>query len=418
VKRPFLTFLVGVVVPCGIAMLVTANSASKAWSDLYLTSHTHVGRMVLSAFEEDLASAVSELATEVEPFPDADPSVPAIQRAMTGDTVTGLLRTTEGVELMVTFGDTSLVFYGARVIRPTAANQVARASGYEAAMYFNGGFWGGTESFSFPGTLDEAVLLEAASNRGGVRLPGAQAVLQAASPRAGTPAPLAAMAAPRRPPEPSVERRAILVLALLLVFSCLVGWIQLARPPTSENPRRPGPWSIGILALVPALTATLFLVHLTRNFEVAAAEATIRDLTRGLAVAGARGSSESTFAVHSLTGFHSTLVRQGEILETTFASRPTEISGLPAPPPSFTTSGMVATPEGPSLYVALRRGEGTVMIATAPLPAVRVADFRQRCTNIGLALWVWLVLAGALLLLRATRPVSSSPRDPQDQEEE
>lgn len=291
-------------------------------------------------------------------------------------------------------------------MEPTAATQVARSTGYRASLYLNGRLWGGTEPPLGPQTLDETLLMELSASHGGIRLPDSDAVLLATAPQAGTPPALVALVSPRRPAAPAVEGRIVLVLGLLILFSTLAGWIQLARRPSPQT-RRPGPWSIVTLAMVPALTAALFLVHLTRTFETTAADVTAQDLTRGLAVAGAREITASPESMRLITGFHATLVGSGGILGSTFASEPTEVGGLPAPPRSFTISGRVRTPEGPSIYVALRTGRDTVVVATTLLPAVRVAAFRTTCVRMGGGLLAWLILAGGLLSLMARRRESA-----------
>ncbi len=405
-RQPFLRFALAVVLPCAVAMLLADRSARDAWDDLHRTSHAHVGRMVLSSLEQDLGNAVSELAAQATPYLGADPSIPSVQRAMAGDTVAGLTPTEAGAELAVMLGDATApdttqvpVRYAVQPLAPAAAVQVARSTGYETSLYLNGRLWGGTQPPPGPERLDEALLIELSMSSGGLRLPDSDAVLQADSRQAGTPPALVALASPRRPSGPAVELRILLVLGLLILFSSLAGWIQLARPPTSEG-RQPGPGSVVTLALVPALTATLFLVHLTRTFEITTTEVTVQDLTRGLAVAGAREMASSPAGVRLITGFQATLVSSGDVLASTFDSDPVELTGLPAPPPSFTTSGTVSTPDGPSMYVALRRERGSVIVATTPIPAARIARFRRACLEIGGALLTWLLLAGGLLAFR------------------
>ncbi len=334
--------------PCAAAMLFAGRSAREAWGDLHRTSHAHVARMVLTTLEQDLGVAGTEVAAEV-----------------------------------------------------------ARSTGYRVSLYRNGRLWGGTEPPPGPQTLDRALLLDLSANRGGIRMPNSDAVLQATAPQEGTPPAMVALASPSRSVAPAVEVRIVMVLGLLILFSALAGWIQFARRPGPQT-RRPGPGSIVTLTMVPALTAVLFLVHLTRTFETTAADVSVRDLTRGLAAAGAREVSSSPESVRRITGFHATLVQSGGVMESTFASDPTEVGGLPAPPRSFTISGRVRTPEGPSIYVALRTEGDAVLVATTPLPVARVAAFRTKCLRIGGGLIAWLLLIGGVLLLRGF-PSSSPP---------
>jgi hypothetical protein len=423
-KRPFLTFALAVVLPCGVVMLLAGGAAGRAWDGLAYASQAQVGRMVLASLEQDMGEAVDVLAARATPYADADPGAPAVQRAMEGDTVAGLTRTDTGAELAVVLGTAPSadgtvpgVRYAAGRLEPTAAAQVGRLTGYEAFLYIRGRLWEAGDGTTAPPRLDEPVLLELSRSPGGVRVPDSHAVLRAQSPQPGAVPAVVALVTPRQAPPPPVAARVVAVLGLLTLFALLAGWIQLARPPGSGG-HKVGPVSVAALSLVPALTAALFLVHLTRTFEAAATSATVGDLTRGLAVASARGVTVSPEAVRLLTGFHATLVQSGEVLRSTYSSDPAGIERLPAPPASFTGSGQVVTPEGPSAYAALRRAADTVTVVTAPLPVARTAGFRGTCLGLGGALLAWLLLTGLWALL-ASRPgpapeagPEAGPREP------
>jgi len=190
-------------------------------------------------------------------------------------------------------------------------------------------------------------------------------------------------------------------MALLLVFACLAGWIQLAGDP----PRRTT-ISVILLALVPALTAWGFLVHGGRLVHDAMADATRRDLARALSAARVTNQTGDPAAIRQLSGFHAFLVRNGQVESGTLAGDLTAVAGLPAPPPSFTTTGTVRTPEGAVTYVALRLPGGRVAVATAPPPTGMRKAFDRRARLLGVALAGWLLLLGGVLWRR--RPTVSS----------
>jgi hypothetical protein len=360
--------------------------------------------MALSALEQELGDAVRRLAGEAEPFPGADGAVPAVARAQAGDTVAALNRTANGIELSVVLGDPAFpdstprpVRLGTTVLTPSSASRVARATGYGVSLYVNGRPWGPSDGLD---TLSRNLLLELSRTPGGTALTdGSEGVLMASGSQPGEAPRLVALSRPGTPPPPALELRILLVLGLLLVFSVLAGWIQLARPPDAQT-RPPGTASFLTLALVPTLTAVLFLVHLTRTFEEAAADSAVHDLTRGLATAQALGASASASGVRLISGFHATLVDGGEILASTFAGDATPIAALPSPPPSFSTSGTVETPEGPSFYLSLRQRGGPVVVVTTQLPAARLAAAQGAFTRVGLGLLLWLAVAATILLVR------------------
>ena len=377
-NRSFVSFLLAVIVPCTVAMLLAGEASRRATSQLRATSDEFVSRMALAAVREDLAKQAAEMAADAMPYPDADPERSEVRSALDGDTVVLVHFAGEQAELEVLLGegapgDRSAV-REARSFTPSAAGQVGRITGYDVVV-----------------DLD------------GEGMPRASAEVGSLQPTSSV--------RPNAPYPPSVEPRIVVVLALLMLFSVLAGWIQLTPGPTGVQGR---PRSVVALALVPALTATMFFVHVDRSFEVSANESLARDLTRGLAVARARGATGAATDVQRLTGFHSTLLRDGAVGETTFDGAPPQLTGIATPPRGFTASGTVQTPEGESRYVALRTEAAVVLVATARAPTAEVGSFRTVCIALGGGLLAWLLLVGAAAS-RLTREVpSASDRDRPD----
>lgn len=409
-KRPFATYIIGVVVPCTLIMLWAGRASRTAWSQLHHTSAAHVGRMALAALEQSLGEQVASMAARAEPFATPDPTVPAVRRAMSGDTVAALNPVSGGAELAVMLGDPAAepdtaglrpVLYLAEPFSAAALDRVARATGYHIAGYLNGRKW--TDGPGGPDRLADDFLAGLMRAPGGLAVEGTAGVAQAQRvPGGEASASLVVVAEPARAQGPAVELRIKLVLVLLIFFAVLAGWIQLARPPSAGQPR-PGPGPLVTMALVPTLTAALFLVHITRSFEEAVAESTVADLTRGLAVAAALGVEEAPTGTRYVTGFHATVLRDGRIEATTYDGDPHGVAGIPAPPTSFTISGTVDTPEGPSFYVALRRRGGRVVVITTPLPGHDIQAFRRQALGFGGTLAGWLTMLGGLLLLVGRR---------------
>jgi hypothetical protein len=399
-RRPFLAFMILVVVPCAAAMLLTGRAAEEAAAALRRSADALVARMVLATVEADLDLLAQDLATGALPYPEPDPDLPAVRRALAGDTAVAAYWGAEGAELEVVFADGAesapaevTILRSIGRLEPHSASQVARATGYRAAVYLDGRLWGDAPSLEAPPALDEASLAAGSGPEGTILPVSPAGVLLSRPSQAGESTRLAALVSPGRAAPPAVEFRVAVVLGLLILFSTLAAWIQLAAP--QGRPRRQA-WTVVALALVPALTSAQFLVHISRGFEATATQALARDLTRGLAVARVRHSASSMADLRELTGFHATLVQRGGIEETTFESNPMEIEDLPSPPRGFTTSGAVETPEGPSLYVAVRTEPDIVLVATAPLPTARIASLGRHCLEIGAGLFVWLLLVGTV----------------------
>jgi len=201
----------------------------------------------------------------------------------------------------------------------------------------------------------------------------------------------AVVVAPSEPPGEPVPLPLLLVTGLVLLFASLAGWIQLAG-----EPREGRMLSILLLSALPAVTAWAFLVQADRLYRKAADKSELRDLTRALAVASLRHVAGEPEAVHRLTGFHAWLVRDGAVAATSLEGPADAVAALPAPPPSFTATVPVATPEGDASYVALLLPEGGFTVtAVVPSPE-RTGRFSRNAAWAAAALAAWLLLAGAV----------------------
>lgn len=356
-KHPFLSFLAVVVVPAGVCMTVAHALATDAWLGMRTDAHARVAGMVLRTTAVELR--------------ERDPGA-------------------------------------ADTFRLGAPARAGRSAGYHTAVYLDGRRSGGSE----PAIGPEAVPPEVA----GVLRPGqpvrvghdpSAGVWVAAEPETGLPERVA-LAVPRSPAPPLLAAPVILVMALLLLFGALTGWIQLAR--RDHGPRLALGGAVGP-ALVPALATVVFLIHVDRSFQEAAREMASRELSRGLAVAASVSRVADPGTVRELTGFHAARVRNGRTEASSFPGSVDELAALPVPPPSFTASGAVDLSEGPSVYVALRLEEGAFLVTTSVLPEGRTAELRHRLLLVGLVLAGWWVLAAAGAWALGLSG-GSGPRDP------
>ena len=107
--------------------------------------------------------------------------------------------------------------------------------------------------------------------------------------------------------------------------------------------------------------------------------------------------------VHGLTGFHAYRVLDGRVVAASLEGPAEAVGALPAPPPSFTSTGSVLTPEGEASYVALRLPEGGFIVAAAVPTEERMAAFRRVAARAAAALGGWLLLVAAVLGVRRPR---------------
>jgi len=82
------------------------------------------------------------------------------------------------------------------------------------------------------------------------------------------------------------------------------------------------------------------------------------------------------------------------------------LAAVPAPPPSFTTSGTVETSTGSSHYVAKRIDRESFMILFAPAPSALIRALCRRLMLISGVLLGWLLLVAGGLSVRSRRVVN------------
>ena len=275
-------------------------------------------------------------------------------------------------------------------------------TGYRTALYRNGTRWTGA-----PADFGPAVIPDELRGRLGPveAVPAASdaeaGVWLARDVTAGGPPALAALSAPGEPDEALLEVPVLLVMALLLVFGALTGWIQLVR----RDRHRLTPALSGIVApaLVPTLATLVFFIHVDRTLQDRTEATLAQDLTRGLAVASALWEELEPRAVHTLTGFHASLVQDGRVEGSSFSGGLDALAALPSPPSSFTASGSVVTPDGPSVYLSRRTQGGAVLVLTTLPPEVQVAALRGTLFWMGLALGLWWMVVAVSAWLGSRR---------------
>lgn len=416
-KRPYLTYLLTVVVPAVLALVAGWNLARMSWTELGERSGARVGRMVLASFEQKMGQTVDSLAAEAVPLSGpVDRDLPQVTAALTGDTVAGIQLVDGRLELAVFLpdpDDANGVRMASGEVDGSVARTVGRTAGFGAAIYLNGSRWSSTQPPLGPDTISPRMISAAANALPGRghRLAGYEpaVVLVARDAPSGAAPALTALTQPRNTPDRAVSVEILLVLGLLVLFAVLTGWIQLARPRASH---RVSVYSVVALALVPTLTTFGFLSYLDRHFQEAARTTLQRDLGRGLAVADALDVLAGPGAIRAVTGFHAARVAGGAVQATTLPSGAEALAALPAPPASFTSTGSVAMAEGPALYVARRLDRGGMAVATELLPAAMIDGFTYRAFLVGGGLAVWLMLVGMVLVLKGDAPRSPSEDDP------
>jgi hypothetical protein len=406
-KRSFTAFLAVVLLPSGIAMAVVGGATASAEAKLHHSSAARVARLALGALDQELGRTVDSLLTSAVPLPAPDTTVPAVRRALGGDTVMALDPTASGIDVLVLFQDpvqpgTLRFAQSSRV--PRVDSLVARRTAFGVTLFVNGTVWGDDTTTV---SLDREVRLAAADATDGIDF--ADGVLVAMDPRPGLPAAISVLAEPERQPTSVLSRPVWIVVAVLFLFVLLAGWIHLSAPDPNGNRVRSRAVGLALLTAIPLLSVVALAVTAADGFESKERAALSADIIRGVNVADALDMSTSPSLLRQMTGFHAVRVRGGEVLESTFSGPVPAVAALPAPPPSFTASGLVDTPEGPGLYVARRVEPGETLVTIALGADARSRHLRGTLhLTLGL-LVVWLVLAGGWMTGRRENNAGAEP---------
>jgi hypothetical protein len=185
---------------------------------------------------------------------------------------------------------------------------------------------------------------------------------------------------------------------VLLLVTAVVGWFGLRGGRTHRRPLAVRALVL-LLSLASAASAWTFLLKLDGAVRTAGRNATVGDLTRGLAVVRALVPPDSVEAVRSMTGFQATLVSHHRVEATTLTGTregAAAIAAIRPPPPSFTASGPVTTSAGPSIYVALSLPRGDLLVVTAPSRREPITIFRRCAILIAACLALWLLGTSAI----------------------
>ncbi len=393
-KRPYLTYLLAVVLPSALAVAAILAVARSEWAEVLHASDARVAHILVAAFEQDLGGETDSLVANAAPTSGLDTTQATVGRALVGDTVTGLRTSGASPEVFVLAppadGDPAAsVRFASAPLEGDAPGRIGRATGYALSLYLNGRRWASTEEPAGPETLPAP---------GAPRPAGALAALGG-----GTFGDATIVALARRHdrvPGP-VPVPLVLTIALLLLFAALSGWIQISGRPRGAPPRRSR--TMVLLALVPALTAGAFMIQMDWEFDTRLRETSAEDLSRALASASVRGVTASAEEVHRLTGFDATIVRGGEVVQSTLAGPAPAVAALPEPPASLTVTGRVVNQRGPSAYAAHRTDEGAFVVVTAPEASAAQAHLQRRARTIGIALAGWLFWVGVVYAMRGRR---------------
>ena len=393
--RPILRFLLWVALPAPLVLGVLWASVDRVQEDQHRLGLERLGRAAALLFQQDLGRATVALSRIAEPWPEADPQDPGVQRALSGDTLSGMSPGPDGVRISLVMpdldaelgadGNPVAVKRAIGRLRSQILENFRGLTGFGAAFYLNG-TWVAGDSLA-PGARPGAWLERVARADGFAEfdLEGGHAFLL---PAAGPDAPGASAASAalllleRNPPGGPIGPFAVAIPILLLLAS--IGIVIRALSPTAGPGPAPKMALGGLIALLVTIVGCGGWAA-TRGIEASRGTA-IRELSRAGALMRAYNRLEDPETGAALTGHRAIFINAAGSVHTSDGSEPPiGVSSLPSPPPAFPAAGQLAS--SGEVYLVMKAPNGRSVLLLPPYQS---------------SLPIWVAILGGLIIAFGT----------------
>lgn len=392
--RPILRFLLWVALPAPLVLGVLWASVDRAQEEQHRLGVERLGRAAALLFNQDLGRATIALSRIAEPWPEADPTDPAVLRAAAGDTVSGMMVSPDGVRI-------SLVLPNAAALGDSTAPPVARSvgrlrsqilenfrdlTGFSAAFYLNG-TWAAGDSLAPANLAGDWV--EMALSEGGIAefdLEGGHAtLLPAAGPDApgATPASAGLLLIERNPRGGPIGSLAVALPILLILVS--MGVVMVGLTPSRKTGQSAPRMAIaGLVALLVTIAGCGGWAA-SRGIE-ASKNTSIRELTRAGALLRAYNRLDDPETAAALTGHRAIFINDaGGVHVSGGGEPPVGVESLPTPPPAFPAAGHLTSSGEVFLIMRGEHGRSVLLLPRH-----------------GSALPLWVAILGGMLIAFGT----------------
>ena len=355
--RVMLRFLALAVLPAAVVLGFLWRASDDAFEEARHRGLVHLGQAAGTLLSEDLARGTTLLVGVAEPWPDADPTDPAVIQALAGDTVRALRPRADGigVSILLPASDslTGVVRRADGRLRSAVIERLPSLTGASAAFYL-GGRWLAGDSLA-PATLPGDWMRAVASAPAATGAPVDSAGLghaQLFAALGGSVDATALLLLSDDDVERPVRRIARLLTGILLFFSTAVVFLGLAPGRSGRPATRMAGAGVVLLYLV---TLGAGGWSITRT-QLAEGRFVRQELTRIGALLREYGRADDVTAAQRITGARVLRIdADGAVATSDGSPVPPGAAELPSPPPNFPATGRLAGTD--EVYLVLR-GEG------------------------------------------------------------
>ncbi len=399
-----------VLFPVMLGIAVSILFLEQAQAGLQIHSDLRMSRAGSYFLARELDAAKNSLVPRAEESSIPDPLTPAVQRALSGDTVIAVAAEEDGLRVTVLLSDGSVVRGAAGRLPNDFVDAFQSVTNYGLSVYLEGDRILSGKPPMGPSALPDEVLAELGQGVESVAtsVQSGPAIATRFGGAVGTGAGLVLVVGQTesRGINPSLAPP-LAVLAMILLLSLAAAWSVQGRASEGGVGHQP-PWMQSVLvAFIPVLAGVALLTSLDQGFRNTVGQAVRGDLARASALLRVSGEDASMEAARTL-GFDAELIDRGVVLASTLedpASRDRLVAIRP-PPPTFSTTGTVELAGVDHSYMATRPRSGGVMILLARGPEAQAVEFRFRLIAAGLLMAIPPLLYLGLLVFAANKPPS------------
>ena len=402
-----------------VAPVILATAAGAVWwtveSDRLVTEHyEELSRQAVQLLVRDLAQGREAFAERARSVELPDPAPPAVERALAGDTVSGLASSDQSLELTVVVADEDGTV---RMIRepfvPPSLEALPAVAGQSMAIYLAGLRVATTDPAIGPAELDRTILTSLIGEESTLEWEtgGERGIFRPVQPRPGAEPDLVLLVGTA---EASMRLEWLLIVVpvtlIILALVITAAW-SIAGSESREDDGDSRVVQTALIVCIPVLAGLAVLVSLDRGFRNEVMDSGRGRLTEAAALIQELRLGTDPRNLADIFGFEVAVMEAGRVVEATNGAEPLrdQLADVTLPPPNWLASGTVPGSMPPVPYEAFRlRGpRGVVLFRT---------DLDEKVTRLrGVLLRIGVVMAlPAMIFLAATLLAAPPARDRPD----